>query len=138
MSKSIEKYLEKYVYDLMPKRVRHALDVARESLYSGQGNWVKNQKIVEDWWNENMRDDFVVDDGGNVSTLREYENFADEECVVRYKEALKEAKKDGLEDDEAEDFARKEQGYYRDSFSEAAVLYGARAVRHIVLGREWT
>lgn len=140
MSKS-DKHIEEYVRELMPKKVKVALLDAQNDLYYGPGSggmgWVKASKIVEDWWSENMRDDLVLDDGGNVVTLYEFEKAADQEIKDRYKEALKESRERGDDDEEAENYATNEAEYYRESFSETVKLYHASSVKRIVLGRDW-
>jgi hypothetical protein len=142
MSKSTDKDIEKYVSELMPKKVKKALADAQFDLFHGPGGgggmgWVKASKIVEDWWSENMRDDLVVDDGGNVTSLYDYEKLADKESKDRYKEALKEGKAEGLDEDEIENFALREAEYYRESFNEVATMVDALHVKRMILGRDW-
>jgi hypothetical protein len=149
MSKSTDKDIEKYVADLMPPKVKKALRIAQESLYSGEGDWVKNSKIVNDWWNENMRADLVVDDGGNVSTEYEWDRFVEKAVKEMYKEAKKQALAEGIDDEEeqsteygyvteAEYAAQQSADHEGQNMNEVATRYNARDVKRLVLGRDWS
>src|SRR5208337_4335279 len=109
MSKSTDKDIEKYVLSMMPKNVKKALADAKYDLHygpsggGGRMGYVKASKIVNDWWRDNMNDDLVVDDGGNVSTEHEFEHFVRESVKELYKEGKAQALKEGLDDDEERD-----------------------------------
>jgi len=153
MSKSQDKDVERYVFEQMPAKVKKALAVAQHELYSGPSGsgmgYVKASKIVEDWWNENMRDDLVVDDGGNVSTQREFEKWVEKTALERYKEALKELKAEGVDDNEERHTeygyvtelkyqAMQSADYETQALNESGTLYDARQVRNLILGRDWS
>lgn len=151
MPSSTDKDIEKYVHDLMPKKVKKALADAKYDLYygpSGGGGmgWVKASKIVEDWWDENMGDDLVVDDAGNVSTKHDFDRFVEQLYDEREKDALQEAVDEGIGDDEEDEYdadeakekyAKQEAQNYADGTIETSTEYDSRDVRRLVLGKDW-
>ena len=154
MSKSTDKDIEKYVLSMMPKNVKKALSDAKYDLHygpsggGGRMGYVKASKIVNDWWRDDMNDDLVVDDGGNVSTEHEYKRFVEKSAKELYKEAKAEALKEGVDDEEerhteygyvteAEYNARQSAHYGEESMNETATHYDNRDVKHIVLGSGW-
>jgi hypothetical protein len=141
--KDTDKAVEKYVYDLMPKKVQKALAVAVNDVYYGPsgagGGFIKNAKIVADWWRDNMGDDLVVDDGDNVSTKREYDNFLRVIGKERYAEALQEyadehpvGEDEEFDDDAAEAWASNEAQNYVDGSQEGTMLYSDRDVQRLL------
>jgi hypothetical protein len=151
MSRSTDKDIEAYVNGLMPKKVKKALADAKYDLYYGPGSgggmgFEKASRIVEEWWDENMQDDLIVDDGGNVSTKHDFNRFVDQIFNEREKEALQEAIDQGIGDDEEyeedadeakEKYAKQEAQNYVDSAHETSTHYDERDVRRIVLGKDW-
>jgi hypothetical protein len=151
MSRSTDKDIEKYVHDLMPKRVKKALADAKFSLYHGPGSgggmgYGKASEIVEDWWSENMGDDLVVDDGGNVSTKHDFDRYLNQISDERYNEALQEAIDEGIGDEEEYEsdadeakikYAKGEAQNYVDGTLETSTIYDSRDVRRLVLGKDW-
>lgn len=155
MSKtSFDKDITSYVLSMMPKTVKKALADAQHDLYygpsSGKGRmgWVQASKIVHDWWRDNMSDDLVVDDGGNVSTEYEYKKFVRQSVKELYKEGKAQALKEGLDDDEerdteygycseAEYAAKQSADFGEQSMNETSTLYSNRDVKALVLGRDF-
>lgn len=153
MSRSTDENVVAYVREKMPKRVREALADAKYDLYYGPGGgggmgWVKASKIVEEWWDEEMRDDLVVDDAGNVSTKHDFDRYLDQVADEREREALQEAIDEGIESEEAEWIdgtyqtpaeaqAKREAQSYVDGETERAMVYDERDVRRLVLGKDW-
>lgn len=153
MSRSTDNDINTYIRDLMPERVRKALAKAKFNLHYGaedpdediEETWDKNSKIVEDWLDENL-DDYVVDDGGNVSTKRDFDRFVDQIYDEREKEALQEAVDQGIGDDEEDEddadeaklkYAKQEAQNYADGAHETATSYDSSDVRRIILGKDW-
>jgi len=152
MSRSTDKDIEKYVRDQMPAKVRKALSHALYELWhgpSGEGmGFIKAAKIVNDWWDENMGGNLVVDDAGNVSTESEWKRFVRQAAKDAYEGTKKQAIKDGVDDEEernteygyvtrAEYDAMQAADFEEQSINEGSTLYEARDVRHVVLGSEW-
>jgi hypothetical protein len=110
--------------------------------------FIKAAKIVETWWNENMGDDLIVDDAGNVSTKYEWDRFVRKSVKNAYEEAKKQAIKDGVDDEEERNTeygyvtragydAMQSADFEEKSINENSTLYKSRDVRGVVLGREW-
>jgi hypothetical protein len=141
MSRSTDKYVEKYVSDKMPARVKKALAEAQFSLYYGSGGggmgWVKASKIVEEWWDKHMRDDLAVDDGGNVSTEHEFKRWLEQIADERYKEATQEAIDQDYEEDEVHPYASREAENYADGAMETTTVYDSGDVKRLILGKDW-
>lgn len=151
MSRSTDEDVAAYVREKMPARVRKALADAKYDLYygpSGGGGmgWEKASKIVEEWWDENMRDDLVVDDAGNVSTKYDFDRYLRQIYDERQKEAFQEAIDQGLDDSEetwtiegteADRYAEREARNYVESTEEVMTHYDDSDVRRLVLGKEW-
>lgn len=153
MSKETDKAVESYVATKMPKPVKKALADAKYDLHYGPGGggmgWVKASKIVNEWWDRNMRSDLIVDDGGNVSTEHDWKKFVERIAKDRYKTARKELKAEGVDDEESQ---HTEYGYVTrleyeslqsadsetQSMNETATRYDASDVRRLVLGRDWS
>ena len=154
MSKETDKAIEAYVAEKMPKTVKKALADAKYDLHygpSGGGGmgWVKASKIVNDWWDRNMRSDLVVDDGGNVSTKHEWEKFVERTAKDRYKEARRELAKEGVDDEEEQgtEYGRvtrleydalQTADYETQAMNETATVYDERDVKRLALGRDWS
>jgi hypothetical protein len=141
--KDSDKAVEKYVYDLMPKKVQKALAVAVNDVYYGPtgagGGFIKNAKIVRNWWDENMGEDLIVDDGGNVSTKHDYDRFLEQIGKERHKEAFDEYIEEHVSEDEDEDletpaerYADQEAQNYVDAAQENTMLYSNRDVQRLV------
>lgn len=154
MSKSTDKDIEKYVLSMMPKNVKKALGDAQFDLHHGPSGggrrmgYVQASKIVNDWWRNDMSDDLVVDDGGNVSTEYEFKRFVEKSVKALYKEAKAEALKEGVDDEEerhteygyvteAEYAAKQSADFAEQSATETATAYSNRDVKRIVLGSDW-
>lgn len=151
MSRSTDEDVAAYVREKMPARVRKALADAKYDLYygpSGGGGmgWEKASKIVEEWWDRNMRDDLVVDDAGNVSTKHDFDRYLRQIYDERQKEAFQEAIDQGLDDSEetwtvegteADRYAEREARSYVESTEEITTHYDESDVRRLVLGKEW-
>ena len=154
MSRSTDEDVVAYVREKMPERVRKALADAKWNLYYGASDpdediemtWTEASKIVEDWWDDHMRDDLIVDDAGNVSTQHDFSRWLHRLYKEREEEALQEAIDQGIgdmEEDEweateaREKYAKQEAASYADSAQEEATLYHERDVRRLVLGKDW-
>jgi hypoxanthine phosphoribosyltransferase len=153
MSKSTDKAIDTYVRDQMPEKVRKALSHALYELWygpSGEGmGFVKAAKIVNDWWSTNMRSDLVVDeDSDSVSTQHYWDKWVEKTALERYKEARKELKTEGVDDEEERNTeygyvteleyqAMQSADFETQSLNENAIRYDSRDVKHIVLGSEW-
>jgi hypothetical protein len=151
MSRSTDKDVEKYVHELMPKRVQKALANAKYDLYYGPGSgggmgFVKASEIVESWWDEHMSDDLVVDDGGNVVRKYMFDRYVEQSFDEREKEALQEAIDEGIGDDEEDEwdrdeakvkYAKQEAKNYTDSSYETATIYDSNRVKRMILGKDW-
>lgn len=139
---SVDRDVLEYVKKKMPKRVQKALADAKYELFygpsgGGGAGWVKSSKIVEDWWDENMRDDLVVDDGGNVTTKHNFDRYLNQLRDERHKEAKQEAIDEDYEEDDIEPYADREAESYADSAIETSTLYEEHDVKKLVLGKDW-
>lgn len=151
MSRSTDKDVEKYVQELMPKKVKTALADAKYDLYYGPGSgggmgFVKASEIVERWWSEHMGDDLVVDDGGNVVPKYMFDRYVEQSSDEREKEALQEAIDEGIGDDEEDEddadeakvkYAKREAQNYAESSYETATVYDSGRVKRMILGKDW-
>jgi len=151
MSKMTDQAIEAYVKAKMPKTVQKALADAKYDLHYGPSGggmgFVKASRIINEWWDRNMRHDLVVDDGGNVSTKHDWDKFVERSAKQAYKDAFKWGTERGTDNKEQR---HTEYGYVTEreydalqsadaetnSMNENATIYDAGDVKRLILGRD--